>query len=43
MLRTALALASPSGPRGRLSILAFHRVLERDDPLMPELPSAADF
>jgi len=43
MLRTALALASPSGPRGRLSILAFHRVLERDDPLMPELPSAAEF
>ena len=43
MLRAALSLASPSGARGRLSILAFHRVLDRADPLMPELPSAAEF
>jgi peptidoglycan/xylan/chitin deacetylase (PgdA/CDA1 family) len=34
---------SPSGRRGRLSILIFHRVLPKADPLIPELPTAADF
>lgn len=35
LLKTAFNLASPSGPRGRLSILIFHRVLPRPDPLFP--------
>lgn len=43
MLRLPLAMASPSGRRGRLSILIFHRVLAEPDPLFPELPSAAAF
>jgi peptidoglycan/xylan/chitin deacetylase (PgdA/CDA1 family) len=43
MLRMPLALASPAGRRGRLSILIFHRVLPEPDPLFPELPSAAEF
>ena len=43
MLRLPLALASPSGRRGRLSILIFHRVLPAPDPLMPNLPAAGEF
>lgn len=37
--RTALSLAS----HGRLSILIFHRVLPRPDPLLPGEPSATEF
>ena len=37
--RSALALAS----RGKLSILIFHRVLSKADPLLPSEPSAAQF
>lgn len=33
--RSAFALASPGGTRARLSILIFHRVLPRQDPLFP--------
>lgn len=36
MLRFALSLLSPSGARGRLSILIFHRVLPQQDPIFPE-------
>jgi peptidoglycan/xylan/chitin deacetylase (PgdA/CDA1 family) len=39
MLRRVLSFAS----RGRLSILVFHRVLPRPDPLLPGEPSAAEF
>lgn len=35
MLRSALALASPAGPRARLSVLIFHRVLDEPDELFP--------
>lgn len=36
MLTGLLNALSPSGPRGRLSILIFHRVLERPDPLFAD-------
>lgn len=34
---------SPAGPRGRLSIFIFHRVLERADALLPGEPDAERF
>lgn len=43
MLRIPLTLLSPPGQRGRLTILIFHRVLPRPDPLFPDLPDAAAF
>lgn len=43
MFRLPLSLLSPSGPRGRLSILIYHRVLPQADPLFPETPTAAQF
>lgn len=43
MLQLPLKLLSPHGARGRLSILIFHRVLPRPDPLLPEVPDAAWF
>ena len=43
VLRLATSLVSPAGPRGRLSAFVFHRVLERPDPLLPELPDRALF
>jgi len=43
MLRWPLSIVSPAGVRGRLSILIFHRVLLRPDPLFPEVPSAVEF
>jgi peptidoglycan/xylan/chitin deacetylase (PgdA/CDA1 family) len=43
MLRPLLRLASPGARRGRLSILIFHRVLARPDPLFPEEVDAARF
>ena len=36
-------LLSPGGPRGRLSIMIFHRVLRAPDPLRPTEPDAARF
>jgi len=41
--RYAIAGLSPSGPRARLSVLIFHRVLPTIDPLFPEIPDAARF
>ena len=41
--RLAFSLLSPSGPRARLSILIFHRVLPRPDPIFPSEPHAASF
>ncbi len=43
MLRAAFSLASPAGPRARLSILIFHRVLPEVDPLAPDEVDAARF
>jgi peptidoglycan/xylan/chitin deacetylase (PgdA/CDA1 family) len=43
MLRLPLSWLSPPGHRGRLSILIFHRVLPAADPLIPELPTTAEF
>lgn len=42
-LRLPLTLASPAGRRARLSILIFHRVLAKPDPLFPETPDAQAF
>ena len=41
MIRLPLSIVSPSGRRGRLSILIFHRVPAEPDPLFPEEPDAA--
>ncbi len=43
MFRLPLSVISPSGARGRLSILIFHRVLAEPDELFPETPAAAAF
>ena len=43
MFRLPLSIVSPSGRRGRLSILIFHRVLIEPDALFPETPAAAEF
>jgi peptidoglycan/xylan/chitin deacetylase (PgdA/CDA1 family) len=43
MFRIPFTLASPAGPRGRLSILILHRVLPQPDALFPDLPDAARF
>jgi len=43
MWRSVLSLASPGGTRGRLSVLIFHRVLPRPDPLFPDEMHAARF
>lgn len=36
LIKTALSICSPAGPRARLSILIFHRVLSAPDPLFPD-------
>lgn len=41
--RTIFDFLSPGGARGKLSILIFHRVLPRPDPLFPDEPDAARF
>jgi peptidoglycan/xylan/chitin deacetylase (PgdA/CDA1 family) len=43
MITPLLTLCSPAGPRARLSILIFHRVLASPDPLFPEELDAARF
>lgn len=43
ILRALTALAAPAGPRGKLSVFYFHRVLERTDPLLPSEPDARMF
>ena len=42
-LTAALGCISPAGPRARLSIFIFHRVLPSPDPLFPGEPDAARF
>jgi len=43
ILRSLTALAAPAGPRSRLSVFYFHRVLEKPDPLLPSEPDARMF
>lgn len=43
LFRTAFALASPPGSRADLSILIFHRVLPKPDPLFPSEVDAQRF
>lgn len=43
LLRLPLSLMSPSGARGRLNILIFHRVLPAPDALCPDAIDAARF
>lgn len=43
MLRLPLSVMSPAGPRGRLNILIFHRVLAEPDPISPDTPDATAF
>ena len=43
LLSAALSLASPRGHAGKLSVLIFHRVLPRQDPLFPHEIDAAQF
>lgn len=42
-LRPLFSLLSPGGPRGRLSILIFHRLLPAPDPLLPGEVDAETF
>ena len=41
--RALLSLLSPAGPKARLSVLIFHRVLPEPDPLFPDEVHAARF
>lgn len=43
MFRPLLSALAPGGPRAKLSILIFHRVLPRPDPLFEDIPDAAVF
>jgi len=43
LLRAAGALLSPAGRRGRLTILIFHQVLPRPDPMRPDVPDVTAF
>ncbi|HKJ87774.1 MAG TPA: hypothetical protein VKA48_04625, partial [Gammaproteobacteria bacterium] len=42
-LRGLTTLASPGKKLGRLTILIYHRVLPRKDPVMPTFPDTAEF
>ena len=41
MLRTLGSIVSPAGPRGRLAILIFHRVLRTADAMLDEMDAAS--
>jgi peptidoglycan/xylan/chitin deacetylase (PgdA/CDA1 family) len=43
LLRTMSGLVAPAGPRARLPILFYHRVLEAADPLLPDVPDVRLF
>jgi peptidoglycan/xylan/chitin deacetylase (PgdA/CDA1 family) len=43
LLKSLFSVVSPAGPRARLSILIFHRVLPQPDPLFPGEVDAARF
>ena len=42
-MRLPISWLSPAGRAGRLTILIFHRVLSRHDPLNPDEPDAGEF
>jgi peptidoglycan/xylan/chitin deacetylase (PgdA/CDA1 family) len=42
-LRSITSMLSPRGDSARLTIVTFHRVLEKEDPLQPDLPCRAQF
>jgi peptidoglycan/xylan/chitin deacetylase (PgdA/CDA1 family) len=42
-LKSLAGAISPAGPRARLSILIYHRVLAQPDPLLPTEPDASTF
>lgn len=43
LIRTAIRLRSPAGPRARLSVVYFHRVLAAASPRHPDVPDQAMF
>lgn len=43
LIKTALSIASPAGPSGKLSIFIYHRVLPQPDPIFPDEPCTARF
>ncbi|MEO6922616.1 MAG: polysaccharide deacetylase family protein, partial [Bryocella sp.] len=43
LTKPVLSLLSPAGPKARLSVLIFHRVLAQQDPLFPEELDAQQF
>lgn len=43
LIKTALNIVSPNGPRSKLTILIFHRVLPTPDPLLPGEPDVVRF
>lgn len=43
VLKTVFSLASPRGPRARLSVLMFHRVTSQPDPIFPDEMHAERF
>lgn len=43
VFKLATALLSPSGTRARLTVVCYHRVLARENPLRPDTPDAARF
>lgn len=43
LLSTALSWMSPAGPRARLTVAIFHRVLQAPDPRRPTLPDVERF
>lgn len=43
LIKTALNIASPNGPRSKLTILIFHRVLPAPDALLPGEPDVIRF
>lgn len=43
ILKPVMRLVSPAGPRGKLLVFIFHRVLAQSDPLLPAEPTGAQF
>lgn len=43
MIRTLCGVLAPAGPRSRLSVMIFHRVLAQPDPLRPGEPTTDEF
>jgi peptidoglycan/xylan/chitin deacetylase (PgdA/CDA1 family) len=43
LFRTVAGLMSPAGPKGRLSVLIYHRVLSGLDPMQPTVPDEVSF